>query len=134
MPQEVIDSTDPLAGLIHHDPRQRRIIHGTHRPDPGNSHAPHVTPTSRLILIHPDSVLVINEDEACPTRDPSQSGSAKNQASVRSIGLADHRADRKNWLLSTLGVQATDPARYTREPVTPATPTTWTTPVVCCTS
>ena len=36
--------------------------------------------------------------------------------------LADHRADRKNWLLSTLGVQATDPARYAWEPVTPGDP------------
>ena len=36
--------------------------------------------------------------------------------------LADHRADRKNWLLSTLGVQATDPARYAWEPVTPSDP------------
>ena len=35
--------------------------------------------------------------------------------------LADHRADRKNWLLSTLGVQA-DPARYAWEPVTPGDP------------
>src|SRR6476659_140251 len=31
--------------------------------------------------------------------------------------LADHRADRKDWLLRTLGVSATDPARYTWEPV-----------------
>ena len=36
--------------------------------------------------------------------------------------LADHRADRKNWLLSTLGVSATDPARYAWEPVTPGDP------------
>ena len=36
--------------------------------------------------------------------------------------LADHRADRKHWLLSTLGVSATDPARYTWEPVTPGDP------------
>ena len=35
--------------------------------------------------------------------------------------LADHRADRKNWLLSTLGVQP-DPARYVWEPVTPGEP------------
>jgi hypothetical protein len=34
--------------------------------------------------------------------------------------LADHRADRKEWLLRTLGVSATDPARYAWEPVTPA--------------
>ena len=33
--------------------------------------------------------------------------------------LADHRADRKEWLLRTLGVSATDPARYSWEPVTP---------------
>jgi hypothetical protein len=33
--------------------------------------------------------------------------------------LADHRADRKNWLLETLGIQETDPARYTWEPVAP---------------
>ena len=35
--------------------------------------------------------------------------------------LADHRADRKDWLLKTLGVSATDPARYAWEPVAPAT-------------
>ncbi len=33
--------------------------------------------------------------------------------------LIDHRADRKNWLLQTLGISATDPARYAWEPVTP---------------
>ena len=36
--------------------------------------------------------------------------------------LADHRADRKEWLLSTLGVSATDPARYAWEPVAPDRP------------
>src|ERR1700742_1021105 len=34
--------------------------------------------------------------------------------------LADHRADRKEWLLRPLGVSATDPARYTWEPVSPS--------------
>jgi hypothetical protein len=33
--------------------------------------------------------------------------------------LADHRADRKNWLLETLGIPATDPSRYAWEPVAP---------------
>jgi len=33
--------------------------------------------------------------------------------------LADHRADRRDWLLSMLGISATDPARYTWEPVKP---------------
>ena len=33
--------------------------------------------------------------------------------------LADHRADRKNWLMETLGLPATDPARYAWEPVAP---------------
>jgi hypothetical protein len=33
--------------------------------------------------------------------------------------LADHRADRKNWLTETLGRPATDPARYAWEPVNP---------------
>jgi hypothetical protein len=33
--------------------------------------------------------------------------------------LADHRADRKNWLTETLGIPATDPDRYTSEPVQP---------------
>jgi hypothetical protein len=33
--------------------------------------------------------------------------------------LADHRADRKEWLLRTLGVSATNPARYAWEPVAP---------------
>ena len=36
--------------------------------------------------------------------------------------LADHRADRKDWLLETLGVPATDPARYAWEPVAPSDP------------
>jgi len=36
--------------------------------------------------------------------------------------LADHRADRKEWLLRTLGVSATDPARYAWEPVAPSDP------------
>ena len=35
---------------------------------------------------------------------------------------ADHRADRKQWLLSTLGVSATDPARYAWELVAPGDP------------
>jgi hypothetical protein len=30
--------------------------------------------------------------------------------------LADHRADRKTWLLTTLGLSATDPNRYAWEP------------------
>jgi hypothetical protein len=34
--------------------------------------------------------------------------------------LADHRADRKNWLTETLGLPATDPARYAWEPVKPS--------------
>ena len=33
--------------------------------------------------------------------------------------LADHRADRQHWLLRTLGVSATDPARYAWEAVAP---------------
>ena len=36
--------------------------------------------------------------------------------------LADHRADRRTWLLETLGLPAADPARYTWEPVTPGDP------------
>jgi hypothetical protein len=36
--------------------------------------------------------------------------------------LADHRTDRKTWLLTTLGLSATDPARYAWEPVTPGDP------------
>jgi hypothetical protein len=36
--------------------------------------------------------------------------------------LADHRADRKAWLLATLGIRDTDPARYTWEPVRPRDP------------
>jgi hypothetical protein len=36
--------------------------------------------------------------------------------------LADHRADRKTWLLATLGISATDPARYAWEPVAPTDP------------
>ena len=49
--------------------------------------------------------------------------------------LADHRADRKDWLLRALGISATDPARYAWEPVAPtrARPT-WTTPGGCSTS
>ena len=36
--------------------------------------------------------------------------------------LADHRADRKAWLTGVLGLPATDPARYTWEPVKPGDP------------
>jgi hypothetical protein len=36
--------------------------------------------------------------------------------------LADHRADRKNWLTATLGISATDPGRYSWEPVAPGDP------------
>ena len=36
--------------------------------------------------------------------------------------LADHRADRRTWLLETLGLPATDPNRYTWEPVNPGDP------------
>jgi hypothetical protein len=36
--------------------------------------------------------------------------------------LADHRADRQQWLLSTLGVSATDPTRYAWEVVAPGDP------------
>jgi len=36
--------------------------------------------------------------------------------------LADHRADRREWLLETLGLPAADPARYTWAPVTPGDP------------
>jgi hypothetical protein len=33
--------------------------------------------------------------------------------------LADHRADRKNWLMATLGQTEADPTRYSWEPVAP---------------
>jgi hypothetical protein len=36
--------------------------------------------------------------------------------------LADHRADRRSWLLETLGQTATDPARYSWETVNPGDP------------
>jgi hypothetical protein len=36
--------------------------------------------------------------------------------------LADHRADRKEWLLAMLGISATDPSRYAWEPVAPSDP------------
>ena len=36
--------------------------------------------------------------------------------------LADHRADRRAWLLETLGLSATDPTRYSWEPVRPGDP------------
>ena len=37
-------------------------------------------------------------------------------------GLADHRADRKAWLTGMLGLPATDPTRYSWEPVKPGDP------------
>jgi hypothetical protein len=36
--------------------------------------------------------------------------------------LADHRADRQQWLLNMLDVSATDPARYRWELVAPGDP------------
>ena len=42
----------------------------------------------RLVLIHPASILVINEDEACPVNGPGRGGSTKNGPLVRSTGHA----------------------------------------------
>jgi hypothetical protein len=36
--------------------------------------------------------------------------------------LTDHRADRRAWLIATLGLSATDPARYAWQPVVPGDP------------
>ncbi len=36
--------------------------------------------------------------------------------------LADHRADRKAWLVGMLDLPATDPGRYAWEPVKPSDP------------
>ena len=36
--------------------------------------------------------------------------------------LADHRGDRKAWLMGTLGIPATDPGQYSWEPVAPGDP------------
>jgi hypothetical protein len=41
---------------------------------------------------------------------------------VAGKALADHRADRKAWLVETLGLDEPDPARYTWVQVTPADP------------
>ena len=41
---------------------------------------------------------------------------------LRRKPTADHRADRRTWLTSTLGLPATDPRRYTWEPVKPGDP------------
>ena len=48
--------------------------------------------------------------------------------------LADHRADRKNWLLGTLGQASTDRPGTPGSRSPPATRTTWNTPGGCCTS
>jgi len=47
--------------------------------------------------------------------------------------LADHRADRKDWPLKTLGVSATDPAGTPGNPSPLPTRTTWTMHGGCCT-
>jgi hypothetical protein len=47
--------------------------------------------------------------------------------------MADHRAERKNWLTATLGISATDPGRYAWQPVAPGDPTIWSTPGGSCT-
>ena len=47
--------------------------------------------------------------------------------------LADHRADRKNWLIEMLGLPATDPARYSWEPVEPGDRDTCPSGNGCCT-
>jgi hypothetical protein len=36
--------------------------------------------------------------------------------------LADHRSDRKAWLVQTLGLEVPDPARYTWQRVEPSDP------------
>ena len=44
----------------------------------------------------------------------------KNGGAKSGKTLADHRADRKNWLTETVGTPTPDPDRYTWEPVDPA--------------
>jgi hypothetical protein len=54
---------------------------------------------------------------------PRQSpGADAGPAAPLGAALDDHRADRKNWLLKTLGVPATDPAHYAWEVVAPTDP------------
>jgi hypothetical protein len=60
--------------------------------------------------------------QLAPVRHPAQErparpdpGSLQGQSKWSGKTLADHRADRKEWLLRTLGVSATDPARYAWE-------------------
>ena len=48
--------------------------------------------------------------------------------------LADHRADRKNWLVSTLRLRPPTRSATPGNPSHPATPTTWSTPGDSCTS
>ena len=86
MLKEVIDRVDPPAELIGHHPRQHRITGRAHRPDPGNNQPRHMALPGRLVLIHPASILVINEDEACPVNGPGRGGSTKNGPLVRSTG------------------------------------------------
>jgi hypothetical protein len=86
MLKEVIDRVDPPAELIDHHPWQHRITGPAHRPDPGNNQPRHTTLPSRLVPIHPASILVINEDEACPANGPGRDRSTKNEPLVRSTG------------------------------------------------
>lgn len=95
MPQEVIDCTDPLAAPIHHHPRQHRIIRRAYRTHPGHDQPAHITLAGPAVLIHPGSILVINEDEACPTYGPPQSRTARTGTLVRSTCLAGHRQEKE---------------------------------------
>ena len=91
-PSAVLTAVRELAAVRH--PAQERPA----RPDPGSlqgqgDDANHLGYAGRRVLV-------------------SRKWSGKT--------LADHRADRKDWLLRTLGVSATDPARYAWEPVAPS--------------
>src|SRR5260370_13517305 len=87
MLKEVIDRVDPPAELTDHHPWEQRITGRRRRPDLGNNQPRHMALPGRLVLIHPASILVINEDEACPINRPGLGGSTKNGPLVRSIGL-----------------------------------------------
>src|SRR5260370_27940475 len=88
MLKKVIDRVDPPAELIDHPPWQHRITGRAHRPDLGNNQPRHMALPGRLVLIHPASILVINEDEARPINRPGLGGSTNNGPLVPSIGLS----------------------------------------------
>ena len=147
-----VEGREPVHRLPHQVPDQAR-----RRLPPGRDRRPGA-PRRPARRRAPLRAVLADLRELAPLRHPAQErqarmrpGACKGKAHRREyLGyagrrvlvsrkwsgktLADHRADRKNWLIQTLGLPATDPAATPGNPSPLATTTTCPPRGDCCTS